>query len=395
MEDAKEPQSVTPLSPFSQHLSQYRFASPSSSFVPPTRKQPPRLASTSKPPDTPPKPSSTKGATPRRPTATPPRRTATPPRTDGSSRFFKREADEAEVSDEGETPKKKRKRPARPYADPSVYSHLGDDPLTDYMVEDGRLMLCGINPGRLSAEKGLHYANPTNHYWRCLSGSGLTDRLLDPSEGPLLSTQYGISATNLVARPSAEMSEISNDEMKASVPSLLRKIVKYRPSVVGFVGMKICEVVMRYLHNLPKPAVASPSKRRVAMPKVKVGLQAATISVPLDDESKETKTVYLWCLPSTSARVVEYQLVDKIKIFTQLKADIDKLHASPPVPLDLPPGTVDYPAERLFPPEVEVKVEAAVKVEASAAASEGGGWRLTLVQATDLQASSGVKEEEA
>lgn len=48
-------------------------------------------------------------------------------------------------------------------------------------------------------------ASPTNHFWKCLAGSGLTDRLLHPSEGPLLPS-IGIGSTNLVQRPSAEVS---------------------------------------------------------------------------------------------------------------------------------------------------------------------------------------------
>jgi hypothetical protein len=92
---------------------------------------------------------------------------------DGTSKHFKRPVaaqDDARDDEKAEhtagededprTPsKKQRKRPPRPFADPSVYAHLGEDPLSDYMVPDGKLMLCGINPGRLSAERGLHCAS--------------------------------------------------------------------------------------------------------------------------------------------------------------------------------------------------------------------------------------------
>lgn len=47
-------------------------------------------------------------------------------------------------------------------------------------------------------------ANPTNHFWRCLAESGLTPRLLHPSEGPKLPS-FGLGSTNLVERPSAEV----------------------------------------------------------------------------------------------------------------------------------------------------------------------------------------------
>lgn len=225
-------------SPLTAHLARFRYTSPSSSLTSSPRRSPRRAAPSAK---------AALAASQAlqeaidSPATTPKRRKeheSTPPRSDGTSKHFRaaaapigdaeKDEEDYKEDDEGEgkpSPKKKRKRPARPYADPSLYAHLGEDPLTDYMIEDGKLMLCGINPGRLSAEKGLHCelpflpvslstrpltllhtdANPTNHYWRCLAGSGLTDRLLLPSEGHLLSTQYSISATNLVPRPTAEV----------------------------------------------------------------------------------------------------------------------------------------------------------------------------------------------
>lgn len=91
----------------------------------------------------------------------PPRSTATPPRrTDGtSSPHFKRKpAEDAEpdLEDAATTPTKKKKRPARPYAHPSQYAELGDDPLPDYLEEGLDVLLCGINPGVKSAQMRLH-----------------------------------------------------------------------------------------------------------------------------------------------------------------------------------------------------------------------------------------------
>ncbi|BGO95346.1 hypothetical protein NBRC10512_001810 [Rhodotorula toruloides] len=319
--------------------------------------------------------------------------TGTPPRPDGTSTHFKRGSEDVDAASvDGPSPRKKKKKSARPYADPSQYADLGDNPLPDYLKDGLDLLLCGINPGVKSAQSGFHYANPTNHFWSCLSESGLTDRRLHPSEGPLL-PNYGIGSTNLVQRPSAEMSEISNDEMKERVPFLLQKVVRCKPRILAFVGMKICEVVMRYLHNLPKPEVSvstsspssSPSKsRRKAMPKVKIGLQAATISYSPDIKPEDQGTdearqkTFIWCLPSTSARVVEYQLVDKIKIWKLLKADLDQLKGSSSPSLDWPDGTVDYPAESLFP---------ASSGTLNAGPTGGGAFRVTLVKIEDIKPS--------
>lgn len=46
------------------------------------------------------------------------------------------------------------------------------------------------------------------------------------------------------------------------------------------------------------------------MPKVKIGLQPAVITYKTEGTKpgRERKSTYIWCLPSSSARVVEYQV---------------------------------------------------------------------------------------
>ncbi|BGP35187.1 uracil DNA N-glycosylase Thp1 [Rhodotorula toruloides] len=374
---------AAPSPAFAAHLDRFRLISPTSRH--PTPPTPIDLTQE-------PKQEAAKHIPRKAPARSRRQSTGTPPRPDGTSTHFKREGVDADAPVDGPSPRKKKKKPARPYADPSQYADLGDNPLPDYLKDRLDVLLCGINPGVKSAQSGFHYANPTNHFWSCLSESGLTDRRLHPSEGPLL-PNYGIGSTNLVQRPSAEMSEISNDEMKERVPFLLEKVVRCKPRILAFVGMKICEVVMRYLHNLPKPEAStstsspssSPSKgRRKAMPKVKIGLQAATISYTPDIKPEERGTdaarqkTFIWCLPSTSARVVEYQLVDKIKIWKMLKADLDQLGGFSSPSLDLPEGTVDYPAESLFP---------ASSVTSDAVATGGSALRVTLVKLEDIKPS--------
>mgnify|MGYP000400875253 CR=1 FL=1 len=169
--------------------------------------------------------------------------------------------------------------------------------------------------------------------------------------------------------------------------------------MLAFVGMKICEVVMRYLHNLPLPASrpsASPGRRK-AMPKVKIGLQPAVLSL-----GESGAKIYLWCLPSTSARVVEYQvrlvllfdaaalcradsshtqLVDKVEIWKLLKADMDRVVQSPPFELALPDGTIEYSADLLFPANLSP-------------AAGCLAHNVTLIRAEDLCVStSGVRAE--
>ncbi|KAL8291566.1 hypothetical protein RQP46_002544 [Phenoliferia psychrophenolica] len=201
---------------------------------------------------------------------------------------------EGDGGEDGPPPKKK-KKPARPYADPSVYAHL--EGLSDFLADDLDVILCGINPGVKSAELGQHYASPTNHYYKCLVGSGFTDRRLTPAEAHLLPTLYGIGATNLVPRPTTEASELSKEEMRANVPHFLEK---------------------------------------VAAVKIKCGLQPIALTFPTGPP------LYFYVLPSTSARVVAYQIEDKITIWKDLRAQIAKLKAGEALEVE---GLVEYAVE--------------------------------------------------
>ena len=51
----------------------------------------------------------------------------------------------------------------------------------DVLAPDLRLVLVGINPGRVSAAAAAHFANPRNDFWRLLHASGLTPRQLGPA----------------------------------------------------------------------------------------------------------------------------------------------------------------------------------------------------------------------
>ncbi|GAA5878026.1 hypothetical protein JCM16303_002822 [Sporobolomyces ruberrimus] len=380
----------SPVPPsFAAHLAQFAH-SPSSSTRSKSPSKPPPLHKSPTP-----VPHRRVRATPERKPSLPRKRSRSQSCAPISPHFAQRDQDSASPPSPPPTSAqkkgKKAKKPARKYADPSQYAELGEHPLMDYLKEDLDVLLCGINPGVKSAQMGQHYASPTNHFWKALAGSGLTDRRLDPSEGSILPDQYCIGSTNLVPRPSAEMSELSIEEMRACVPALLRKIVTNRPKIVAFVGMKICEIVFRHLHMLPTPSTSCESslspnkkKRKPAMPKIKLGLQPVMISLPArigteGVENEERRRILFWCLPSTSARVVTYQLVDKIRIFGELKIGIESLKANN---LELPPDVVEYQSEHLF-LDTDRAVDGGVKMEPIV--EESKPWNVTLIEKADSE----------
>lgn len=180
----------------------------------------------------------------------------------------------------------------------------------------------------MSAETGHHFANPTNHFWRCLYRSGLTSTLLPPSEDYSLPDRYNLGLTNIVDRPSIQAAELSKSELKASVPALLRKITRYKPRFVCFVGMGIWEVVRSSLTRMTLPPVSftrvtrgspsSKSNRPIRKEKSQLGLQSYKFVHA--EKGGLTNETFFFVVPSTSGRVVKYQLSDKIECFTELWA---------------------------------------------------------------------------
>ena len=90
------------------------------------------------------------------------------------------------------------------------------------------VLFCGINPGLYSAATGHHFARPGNRFWPALHASGFTPRLLAPGEQDLLAG-YGLGITNLVARATAQASELSRAELKAGGARLAELAARLQP----------------------------------------------------------------------------------------------------------------------------------------------------------------------
>ncbi|GLB39381.1 putative uracil DNA glycosylase superfamily protein [Lyophyllum shimeji] len=202
------------------------------------------------------------------------------------------------------SPKKKRVEP-RGYASPETYAHLRE--LRDHITEGLDVIFCGINPGQKSAELGHHFAHPTNHFWPCLYESAQEDHTLPE--------RFSLGLTNLVDRPTAEQNELSAAEQSAAVPTLMAKVALYRPRILCFVGLDIAKRVQKEL-GLPKKVEGT------KLGQSKQGLQA--YKVVYSDTSGARETLF-YALPSTSARVVEFQKPEKVKLFTALKEFLEQV----------------------------------------------------------------------
>jgi len=150
------------------------------------------------------------------------------------------------------------------------------------------VLFCGINPGLYSAATGNHFARPGNRFWPALNAAGFTSRLLHPSEQDLLlAAGYGL--TNLVARATASADELAPAELVAGRARLARKVRRYRPRIVAFLGMGA------YRHAFGTPRAG------------------------LGEQPERFEGARAWVLPSPSGLNASYQLGALVKELQALK----------------------------------------------------------------------------
>jgi double-stranded uracil-DNA glycosylase len=139
------------------------------------------------------------------------------------------------------------------------------------------VLFCGINPGLYSAATGHHFARPGNRFWPALHRAGFTPRLLHPSEKTLfLEAGYGL--TNLVARATASADELLPSEFVLGKETLRRKVRRYGPKIVAFLGMGA------YRHAFAEPKAT------------------------LGEQPERFEGARVWVLPSPSGLNASYQI---------------------------------------------------------------------------------------
>lgn len=163
-----------------------------------------------------------------------------------------------------------------------------DRRVPDVIGPELRVLFCGINPGLYSAAVRHHFAWPGNRFWPTLHAAGFTDRLLSPfEERELLKLGYGI--TNLAPRATATANELSAEELMTGARKMERKVRRYRPAFVAFLGVTAYRTAFE-------------------RPEAKLGRQADKIG----DGG-------IWVLPNPSGLNAHYQLTGLAELFAELR----------------------------------------------------------------------------
>lgn len=108
-------------------------------------------------------------------------------------------------------------------------------PLPDLLAENLSVVFCGINPGMRAARNGHHFDGNGNRFWRTLHLAGFTPVQLRPEEDRRL-LDYGCGSTAVVSRATASAGELGAHEYRAAAAELTRKIERFRPAYIAFLG---------------------------------------------------------------------------------------------------------------------------------------------------------------
>lgn len=112
---------------------------------------------------------------------------------------------------------------------------VAESAVPDVLGPGLRVLFCGINPGRVSAAAGAHFANPRNDFWRVLHAARFTPRLLEPSEQFEL-LDYGVGVTNAAARTTRGSGDLRSADFAGAAERLERLAVGLSPAWIAFVG---------------------------------------------------------------------------------------------------------------------------------------------------------------
>jgi double-stranded uracil-DNA glycosylase len=107
--------------------------------------------------------------------------------------------------------------------------------LADLLAQDLDVLFCGINPALSAAHAGHHFSNRNNRFWRTLHLAGFTPHQIRPEDDhTILHHRCGLTAA--VERPTVKASDLTLNEFRAAAESLERKVRRYHPRILAFLG---------------------------------------------------------------------------------------------------------------------------------------------------------------
>jgi TDG/mug DNA glycosylase family protein len=167
-------------------------------------------------------------------------------------------------------------------------------PLADRVRPPVRVLFVGINPGMRSAATGHHFAGYSNRFWKLLHESALVPiRIGAEDDGRLPEWGYGI--TNLVPRATPGIDTLAADEYVAGLRTLRRKVRRWKPELVAFVGVTLYRAVFDRPPRTP---------------------------VPPGPQAERFEGARVFVLPNPSGRNANFSYAEMLEAFRRLKAEV-------------------------------------------------------------------------
>ena len=126
-------------------------------------------------------------------------------------------------------------------------------------------MFVGINPGVRSATVGHHFAGASNRFWKLLFESGLVDEPLTYEEDWRL-PEWRLGLTNIIGRSSVGIDTLSAGEYQAGRSALERKIRRYHPRTIAFLGVTIYRMLFPQLCKPKRLGLGATGTRLASTP---------------------------------------------------------------------------------------------------------------------------------
>src|ERR1700722_10873243 len=109
--------------------------------------------------------------------------------------------------------------------------------LPDVLQPGLKIVFCGTAAGTTSARRGHYYAHPHNKFWPTLHAIGLTPRLLDPSEFPLL-TRFGVGLTDIAKSVSGMDKQLPAGSLgQCACDALPPNLLQHQPAILAFTSL--------------------------------------------------------------------------------------------------------------------------------------------------------------
>jgi TDG/mug DNA glycosylase family protein len=104
------------------------------------------------------------------------------------------------------------------------------------------VLFVGINPGVRSEAIGHHFAGYSNRFWKLLHESRLVPEPIGTEDDDRL-PEWGFGITNLVPRMTPGIDTLRPEEYAAGLRTLRRKVRRWQPEIVAFVGVTLYRAV--------------------------------------------------------------------------------------------------------------------------------------------------------